>query len=86
MDGSIMGVITLIVVIAVGALVTYEVLGSLQANTPEENSVLQNLRSKGETAFNLMGILIIVLVAVMIIVAIMGAFRGGMAPTPTPGY
>jgi hypothetical protein len=32
-----------------------------------------------------MGILIIVLVAVLIITAIMGAFRGGMAPT-TPGY
>jgi len=85
MDGSIMGVITLIVVIAVGALVTYEILGSLQGNTAEENEVLQNLRSKGKTAFNLMAILIIVLVAVLIITAIMGAFRGGMAPT-TPGY
>jgi ABC-type microcin C transport system permease subunit YejE len=86
MDGSIMGVITLIVVIAVGALVTYEILGSLQANTPEENAVLSNLRSKGETAFNLMGILVIVMVAVLIIVAIMGAFRGSMVPAAAPGY
>jgi len=86
MDGSIMGVITLIVVIAVGALVTYEILGSLTANTPEENAVLQNLRSKGETAFNLMGILVIVMVAVLIIVAIMGAFRGSIVPAAAPSY
>ena len=80
MQSNVLGVITLIVVIAVGALVTYEVLGSLTGSTAEENAVLQNLRSKGQTAFNLMAILIIVLVAVMIIAAIMGAFRGG-APT-----
>ena len=86
MQANVMGVITLIVVIAVGALVTYEVLGSLSGSTQEENAVLSNLRSKGQTAFNLMGILVIVMVAVLIIVAIMGAFRGSMVPAAAPSY
>ena len=56
-------------------MVTYQILGSLEPSTAEENRVLQNLRSRGETAFSLMGVLIIVLVAVLIIGAVIGAFR-----------
>jgi len=82
MEAGIIGVVTLIVVIAVGALVTYQILGSLEPSSPEENQVLQNLRSKGSTAFNLMGVLVIVLVAVLIIGAVIGAFRGGQPPVP----
>jgi len=74
---NIIGVITLIVVVAVGALVTYQILGSLEGSSPEENEVLSNLRSKGKTAFNLMAVLVIVLVAVLIIGAVVRAFRGG---------
>jgi quinol-cytochrome oxidoreductase complex cytochrome b subunit len=75
MEASIISVITLIVVIAVSAMVTYQVLGALEPTTPEENQVLQNLRGKGATAFNLMAVLVIVLVAVLIIGAVIGAFR-----------
>jgi quinol-cytochrome oxidoreductase complex cytochrome b subunit len=86
MQASVISVITLIVVIAVSAMVTYQVLGALEPSTPEENQVLQNLRSKGETAFNLMAVLVIVLVAVLIIGAVVSAFRPSpqtVAPTAT---
>jgi len=81
MEGNIISVVTLIVVIAVGALVTYEVLGSLTPSSTEENQVLTNLRSRGQTAFNLMAVLVIVLVAVLIIGAVVGAFRSPAGPT-----
>jgi hypothetical protein len=83
MQANIISIVTLIVVVAVGALVTYEILGSLTPSSQEENQVLQNLRSKGETAFNLMAVLVIVLVAVLIIGAVIGAFRSPAGPTTT---
>jgi ribose/xylose/arabinose/galactoside ABC-type transport system permease subunit len=86
MQASVISVITLIVVIAVSAMVTYQVLGALEPSTPEENQVFQNLRSKGATAFNLMAVLVIVLVVVLIIGAVVGAFRPApqtVAPTAT---
>jgi len=83
MQANIISIVTLIVVVAVSALVTYEILGSLTPSSPEENEVLQNLRGKGRTAFNLMAVLIIVLVAVLIIGAVVGAFRSPAGPTTT---
>jgi phage shock protein PspC (stress-responsive transcriptional regulator) len=81
MQANIISVVTLIVVIAVGALVTYQILGSLTPSSPEENQVLQNLREKGSTAFNLMAVLVIVLVAVLIIGVVVGAFRSPQTTT-----
>jgi hypothetical protein len=54
---------------------------TLDVNTQGEK-VEESIAGKGQTAFNLMAILIIVMVAVLIVMAVMGAFRGG-APTTT---
>jgi len=76
MQKALISVVSLIVIIAVGALVTFEVLGSLPGSTTEENQVISNLRGRGVTAFNLMAVLVIVSVAMLIIAVVAGAFRG----------
>ena len=70
-------VIALIVLIAIGAFVTYSVT---DAFNPTEGSyadnAISNVEEKGATAFNLMTILVIVIVAAVIIGVVLRALGG----------
>ncbi len=83
-------VIALIILIAIGAFVTYSVTGAF---SPDENSyadnAISNVEEKGATAFNLMTILVIVIVAAVIIGVVLRALAGGgggMGGAPAPAY
>lgn len=71
-------VIALIILVAIGAFVTYSVTGAFE---PESNSyaenAIENVEEKGDTAFNLMTILVIVIVAAVIIGVVLRALAGG---------
>lgn len=80
-------IVALLIVIAIGALVLYSITGAVdyEENTHTDN-VITNVEEKGGTAFNLMTILAIVVVAAVIIGVVMRAI-GGMgqqqaAPAP----
>lgn len=75
-------IVALLIVIAIGALVLYSITGALDVdeNSMEDN-VIENVEEKGATAFNLMTILAIVVVAAVIIGVVMRAI-GGMGQRP----
>ena len=77
-------VIALVVLIAIGAFVTFEVTGALDA---EENSaadnVIEDVEGKAGTGFSLMALLVIVVVAVIIIGVVLRGM-GGMSTSAGP--
>lgn len=66
------------VLIAIGALVLYEVTGALDVdeNSYAENAI-EEVESKGETVFSLLTILGIVVVAALIIGVVIRSIGGG---------
>lgn len=84
LEMSVGSVVTLIVLIAVGGLVTYQITGALKGESGSfQENVRSNIESKGYTAFNLLSILVIVLVAAVIIMVVLralGGAGGGEAP------
>lgn len=83
-------VIALIILIAIGAFVTYSVTGAFN---PTENSyadnAITNVEEKADTSFNLMTILVIVIIAAVIIGVVLRALaggRGGMGGGAAPAY
>lgn len=73
------GLVALLILIAIGAIVLYEVTGSLETTTDSyaENAVAQ-VESRGYTSFNLLTILAIVIVAALIISVVVGSIGGGV--------
>ena len=73
------GLVALLVLIAIGALVTYEVTGALDTT---ENSYAENaigeVEEKGSTVFSLLSILAIVVVAALIIGVVIRSIGGGI--------
>ena len=83
------GLISLLILIAIGALVLYEVTDALDPTTDSyADNAIANVEEKAETVFNLLTILAIVIVAALIIGVVMRAIGGigggvtGGAPAP----
>jgi hypothetical protein len=83
-DFGIGSVITLLVLVAVGAVVVYQITGSLPRTSGSyADNAISGVESTGSTVFNLATILAIVIVAGLIIGVIMTALgRPGPAPGP----
>lgn len=73
------GLVALLVLIAIGALVTYEVTGALDTteNSYAENAI-EEVEEKGATVFSLLSILAIVVVAALIIGVVIRSIGGGV--------
>lgn len=73
------GLVALLVLIAIGALVTYEVTGALDTETDSyaENAIGE-VEEKGATVFSLLSILAIVIVAALIIGVVIRSIGGGI--------
>ena len=88
-DFGVGGLIALLILIAIGALVLYEVTGALDVTTDSyADNAIKNVESKGETVLSLLTILAIVIVAALIIGVVMrsigGAVGGGMGAPGAP--
>jgi len=78
------GLISLLILIAIGALVLYEVTGALDVETNSyADNAIKNVEEKGSTVFSLLTILAIVVVAALIIGVVMRAI-GGMGGAVGP--
>ena len=81
-------VIALIVLIAIGAFVVFEITGAIE---PDEGSAADNtiedVEDKASTGFSLMSLLVIVIVAVVIIGVVLRGMGGmGTAAGPQGAY
>jgi len=86
-DFGLGGVITLLVLIAVGSVVVYQITGSLPRETGSyADNAITNVESTGQIVFNLATILAIVVVAALIIGVIMAALGrpGAGGPVAPP--
>ena len=81
-DFGIGGVIALLILVAVGAVVTYQITGALPRTVGSyADNAITNVEKTGSTVFNLATILAIVVVAALIIGVIMSALgRPGGGP------
>lgn len=70
-------VIALIILIAIGAFVTYSVTGAFDPETDSyADNAISNVEEKADTSFNLMTILVIVIIAAVIIGVVLRALAG----------
>jgi hypothetical protein len=87
--GGVGGLIALLVLIAIGALVLYEVTGAVDVSTAGQNpgtgsyadNAIGDVEDKGSTVLDLLTILAIVFVAALIIGVVIRSI-GGMGGTP----
>lgn len=85
-DFGVGGLISLLIMIAIGALVLYSVTDALEAEPGSyaENAIGE-VEEKGHTIFQLLTILAIVVVAALIIGVVIKAIGGAATPgVPTP--
>lgn len=81
--GGVGGLIALLVLIAIGALVLYEVTGALDTTSGSyADNAVSNVEDKGATVFDLLTILAIVFVAALIIGVVIRSI-GGFGGTRT---
>jgi len=85
-DFGVGGLIALLILIAIGALVLYEVTGALDRteNSFADNAI-DNVEEKGATVLDLLTILAIVVVAALIIGVVMRAIGGAAGGMGAPG-
>lgn len=77
------GLIALLILIAIGALVLYSVTAALDREPGSyADNVITEVEAKGETVFNLLTILAIVVVAALIIGVVMRAIGGAAGGAP----
>jgi preprotein translocase subunit SecY len=84
-DLGIGSVITLLIIVAVGAVVVYQITGALPRTTGSyADNAISNVESTGSIVFQLSVILAVVLVAATIIAVIMEALGGARRTVAPP--